>query len=68
MAIDVDVLVIGAGFAGIGAAYHLKDKCPDHSFVVLEGADTFGGTWRIHTYPGTRSDSDLHTFGYEFKQ
>jgi len=67
MAIHVDVVVIGAGFAGIGAAYHLQDKCPDHSFVVLEGADTYGGTWRIHSYPGTRSDSDLHTFGYEFK-
>ncbi len=64
---DVDVLVVGAGISGIGAAWHLRDKCPDHSFVVLEGAETFGGTWRIHTYPGTRSDSDLHTFGYEFK-
>jgi len=63
----VDVLIVGAGFAGIGTAYHLQDKCPDHSFVVLEGAETYGGTWRIHSYPGTRSDSDLHTFGYEFK-
>ena len=61
------MLVVGAGISGIGAAWHLLDKCPDRSFAVLEGADTFGGTWRIHTYPGTRSDSDLHTFGYEFK-
>ena len=63
----VDVIVVGAGISGIGAAWHLRDKCPDHSFAVLEGAATFGGTWRIHRYPGTRSDSDLHTFGYEFK-
>ena len=62
-----DVLVVGAGISGVGAAYHLKDQCPDKSFVVLEGMDTFGGTWVTHKYPGIRSDSDLYTFGYRFK-
>jgi cation diffusion facilitator CzcD-associated flavoprotein CzcO len=63
----VDVLIVGAGISGIGGAYHLRDQCPEKSFVVLENQDGFGGTWRTHTYPGIRSDSDLHTFGYRFK-
>ena len=63
----VDVLIVGAGISGIGGAYHLRDQCPDKTFVVLENQDGFGGTWRTHTYPGIRSDSDLHTFGYRFK-
>ncbi|MGB5094106.1 MAG: NAD(P)/FAD-dependent oxidoreductase [Parvibaculum sp.] len=62
-----DVLVVGAGISGVGAAYHLKTQCPDRSFVVLEGLESFGGTWRMHKYPGIRSDSDLYTFGYRFK-
>lgn len=62
-----DVLIVGAGISGIGGAYHLQDQCPDKSFVVLETQDGFGGTWRTHTYPGVRSDSDLYTFGYRFK-
>ncbi len=62
-----DVLIVGAGISGVGAAYHLKEQCPDKSFVVLEGLESFGGTWRMHTYPGIRSDSDLYTFGYRFK-
>jgi len=62
-----DVLIVGAGISGIGGAYHLQDQCPDKSFVVLESQDGFGGTWRTHTYPGVRSDSDLYTFGYRFK-
>ena len=62
-----DVLIIGAGISGVGAAYHLKDQCPDQSFVVLEGLESFGGTWVTHRYPGIRSDSDLYTFGYRFK-
>lgn len=62
-----DVLIVGAGISGIGAAYHLKTQCPEKSFVVLEGLDSFGGTWWMHRYPGVRSDSDLHTFGYRFK-
>jgi cation diffusion facilitator CzcD-associated flavoprotein CzcO len=63
----VDVLVVGAGISGIGGAYHLTQQRPDTSFIVLENQDGFGGTWRTHTYPGIRSDSDLHTFGYRFK-
>ncbi len=62
-----DVLIVGAGISGIGAAYHLQQQCPDLSYVVLEGLEDFGGTWRMHTYPGVRSDSDLYTFGYRFK-
>jgi len=63
----VDVLVVGAGISGVGAAYHLRDQYPEKSFVVLEKFETFGGTWHTHTYPGIRSDSDLYTFGYRFK-
>jgi len=62
-----DVLIIGAGISGIGSAYHLKTQCPDKSFCVLEGLESFGGTWLMHRYPGIRSDSDLFTFGYRFK-
>lgn len=62
-----DVLIVGAGISGVGAAWHLKHQCPDKSFVVLEALESFGGTWLMHTYPGVRSDSDLYTFGYRFK-
>ena len=62
-----DVLIVGAGISGIGAAYHLTKQCPGKSFVVLETQESFGGTWLTHRYPGIRSDSDLHTFGYRFK-
>jgi cation diffusion facilitator CzcD-associated flavoprotein CzcO len=62
-----DVLIVGAGISGIGAAYHLTRQCPGKRFVVLETQDSFGGTWWTHRYPGIRSDSDLHTFGYRFK-
>ncbi len=62
-----DVLIVGAGISGVGAAWHMTKKCGDRSFVVLEGYDNFGGTWWMHRYPGIRSDSDLHTFGYAFK-
>jgi cation diffusion facilitator CzcD-associated flavoprotein CzcO len=62
-----DVLIVGAGISGIGAAYHLQRDCPEMSFAVLDAHETFGGTWLIHTYPGARSDSDLFTFGYGFK-
>ncbi|MGM4916113.1 FAD-dependent oxidoreductase [Tardiphaga sp. 813_E8_N1_3] len=63
----VDVIVVGAGISGIGAAYHLTKQNPDTRFLVLETQDSFGGTWHTHRYPGIRSDSDLHTFGYRFK-
>ncbi|HJO25387.1 MAG: NAD(P)/FAD-dependent oxidoreductase [Myxococcota bacterium] len=62
-----DVLIVGAGISGVGAAYHLTHQCPDKSFAVLEGLENFGGTWLMHKYPGIRSDSDLYTFGYRFK-
>lgn len=62
-----DVLIAGAGISGVGAAYHLAKQCPGTTFVALETQKTFGGTWSTHRYPGIRSDSDLHTFGYSFK-
>ena len=63
----VDVVVVGAGISGIGAAYHLQQQCPDRSFVILEGRPDIGGTWDLFRYPGVRSDSDMHTLGYSFK-
>ncbi len=62
-----DVLIAGTGISGVGAAYHLTTQCPGTTFVALEAQKTFGGTWSTHRYPGIRSDSDLHTFGYRFK-
>jgi len=62
----VDVLIVGAGVSGIGAAHHLQEKFPDRSFVLVD-ADNRGGTWWTHRYPGVRSDSDLFTYGYRFK-
>ena len=64
---EVDVVVVGAGISGIGAAYHLQTECPDRSFVILEGRQSIGGTWDLFRYPGIRSDSDMHTLGYRFK-
>ena len=63
----VDVLIVGAGVSGIGAAHHLQEQFPDRSFVVLDAQDNRGGTWWTHRYPGVRSDSDLFTYGYRFK-
>ena len=62
-----DVVIVGAGISGVAGAYHLREQCPDKSFVVLEALESFGGTWLMHRYPGIRSDSDLYTFGYRFK-
>ncbi|WP_315747654.1 MULTISPECIES: NAD(P)/FAD-dependent oxidoreductase [unclassified Bradyrhizobium] len=62
-----DVLIVGAGLSGIGAAYHLTHKCPAKSFVILEGRGAIGGTWDLFRYPGIRSDSDMFTLGYSFK-
>ncbi|HZM98687.1 MAG TPA: NAD(P)/FAD-dependent oxidoreductase [Pyrinomonadaceae bacterium] len=63
----VDVIVVGAGLSGIGAACHLKTECPQKSFVILEGRDVMGGTWDLFRYPGVRSDSDMYTLGYNFR-
>jgi len=63
----LDVLIVGAGISGVGAARHLKTRCPDRKIAVFEALDSFGGTWKVHTYPGIRSDSDLYTFGYRDK-
>jgi cation diffusion facilitator CzcD-associated flavoprotein CzcO len=63
----VDVLIVGAGISGVGAAHHLLEQCPELSLVVLESKSSFGGTWLTHRYPGARSDSDLYTYGYRFK-
>ena len=62
-----DVIVVGAGISGIGAAYHLTTRCPDRTFAILEGRSDIGGTWDLFRYPGVRSDSDMHTLGYSFK-
>jgi monooxygenase len=63
----VDVLIVGAGISGIGAARHLEHRLPGTSYVLLEARDALGGTWDLFRFPGIRSDSDLHTFGYAFK-
>jgi cation diffusion facilitator CzcD-associated flavoprotein CzcO len=63
----VDVLIVGAGLSGIGAAWHLQQKCPGKSYAILEGREAIGGTWDLFRYPGIRSDSDMYTLGYRFK-
>lgn len=64
---DTDVLIVGAGISGIGIAAHLEMSCPGRSYTILEGRDDLGGTWDLFRYPGIRTDSDMHTFGYEFE-
>src|ERR1700735_5261513 len=63
----VDVLIIGAGLSGIGAAHHLQAKFPGKSYLILESRDAIGGTWDLFRYPGIRSDSDMYTLGYRFR-
>ncbi|MFN4226306.1 MAG: flavin-containing monooxygenase [Hyphomonas sp.] len=65
--LDTDVLIIGAGLSGIGAAVHLSKQCPGKSYRIYEARDAIGGTWDLFRYPGIRSDSDMHTLGYNFK-
>ncbi|MEH0826259.1 MULTISPECIES: flavin-containing monooxygenase [unclassified Micromonospora] len=68
MAADhVDVLIVGAGLSGIGAAVHLGRECPGKTYAVLEARGAIGGTWDLFRYPGIRSDSDMYTLGYSFK-
>ena len=62
-----DVVIVGAGLSGIGAAYHLQKHCPDKTYAIVESRDALGGTWDLFRYPGIRSDSDMHTLGYGFK-
>lgn len=62
-----DVLIIGAGISGISAACHLRKRCPNKSFAILEAREVMGGTWDLFRYPGIRSDSDMQTFGFNFR-
>jgi len=62
-----DVLIVGAGLSGIGAAHHLQTRCPGRTYAILEGRDAIGGTWDLFRYPGIRSDSDMYTLGYSFR-
>jgi cation diffusion facilitator CzcD-associated flavoprotein CzcO len=63
----LDVLIVGAGLSGVGAAYHLQERLPGKSYAILEARESIGGTWDLFRYPGIRSDSDMHTLGYRFK-
>jgi cation diffusion facilitator CzcD-associated flavoprotein CzcO len=64
---DFDVLIVGAGISGIGMAAHMRMKAPGHSFCIVERRDNLGGTWDLFRYPGIRSDSDMHTLGFDFE-
>jgi cation diffusion facilitator CzcD-associated flavoprotein CzcO len=63
----LDVLIVGAGLSGIGAAHHLQRSSPGKSYAILEAREDLGGTWDLFRYPGIRSDSDMHTLGYRFR-
>jgi len=63
----VDVLIVGAGLSGIGAAHYIQTKCPWASYEIFEARDAIGGTWDLFRYPGIRSDSDMYTLGYSFR-
>jgi monooxygenase len=64
---ELDVVIVGAGLSGIGAAVHLQRNCPQERFTLLEAREAIGGTWDLFRYPGVRSDSDMYTLGYRFK-
>ena len=63
----LDVLIVGAGLSGIGAAYRLQTELPGKSYAILEARANSGGTWDLFKYPGIRSDSDMFTLGYPFR-
>ncbi len=63
----LDVLIVGAGLSGIGAAWQLQRRCPGKRYAIVEARNAIGGTWDLFRYPGIRSDSDMHTMGYAFK-
>ncbi|MCO3041689.1 NAD(P)/FAD-dependent oxidoreductase, partial [Pseudomonas aeruginosa] len=63
----LDILIMGAGVSGIGAAAYLRRYQPNKTFTILESRERMGGTWDLFRYPGIRSDSDLYTFGFDFK-
>ena len=63
----LDVVIVGAGLSGVGAACHLAEKCSEQKYAILESRQAIGGTWDLFRYPGVRSDSDMHTLGYSFK-
>ena len=63
----VDILIVGAGLSGIGAACHVLENLPGKSFAILEARESIGGTWDLFRYPGIRSDSDMFTLGYSFR-
>ena len=67
MAIHTNIMIVGAGLSGIGAAVHLQKSCPDRDYMLIERREAIGGTWDLFRYPGIRSDSDMHTLGYNFK-
>src|ERR1700692_1288720 len=63
----VDVVIVGAGLSGLGAAVHLQRRCPSKTCAILEARGSIGGTWDLFRYPGVRSDSDMHTLGFSFR-
>src|SRR5690242_16669590 len=67
MSDHVDVVIMGAGISGVGAACHLQREAPGRSYAILEMRDAIGGTWDLFRYPGIRSDSDMYTLGYSFR-
>src|SRR5689334_24684003 len=64
---SVDVLIVGAGISGIGAAYRLQTEHPQRSWAIVDRRKAIGGTWDLFRYPGIRSDSDMYTLGYPFR-
>jgi cation diffusion facilitator CzcD-associated flavoprotein CzcO len=64
---DYDIVIVGAGISGINMAYRFQENFPKRTYIILEARNAMGGTWDLMKYPGIRSDSDLHSFGFEWK-